>query len=1687
MAASDQFYRPIKTLHVIFALSSLLMLFSIVWMLWVDHNRPYKAEQQVFRADVKMARAQHKAVENLPSKKAFDKALKELEDAEKGMVENKSKIDELVQSIRKKEPKRDKLEANFQNIKANLVSIQSFYNKAVDDHEETKAEKYKKQIDKLSKQLEKARYGRDQIVDEIRALQQQKSDIEQPLISAQGELKKLNDAFINNIKMATKSEWGVDDVLRSLPVVDGFASPTKISQITLEDIPIDYNFKYVTRFDRCMTCHLGMDDPTYAKDKLLDLWPFEEQIKYVRENKHLTPAQREQQEYRIRKRFEELAIKLGQAKERLKEFRAALKDLPEVNDLPTPEQVELTKLSKSVLTESRVNQFCSHPRQDMFVNANSKHPVEKFGCTSCHRGQGSAIDFSLSGHSPNTEETSDEWKKEHGWAFNHYWDFPMLPKRFVEASCIKCHHEVTDLISTENRDEAPKVVRGYNLIRQNGCFGCHEISGRKYGRNIGPDLRLEPSTPLEEMSPIERKLEYSDPENPPGEFRKVGPSLRRLKEKTTKEWAKKWIRAPREFRPDTRMPHYYGVSNNNDEVLPKDQKPYPHAEIDAIAHYLFEESGKHLDAVKKEQEEPNLAALIQQDRQTLTEKLSLLEINLKDQTLMELKAEIKKLQVKINAQEQKNDPTLAKAILMDKQSLTEKQKLHDQTVADKAFDLLDAEIKVLKNRIKARKEALQIKEYFAPLDELLKEKKYKGDEIKGRFLFAEKGCLSCHRHGTTQTAIEEEKKDGMVIQPFQPALPSDAQFGPDLSQITAKLNANDHDKAMKWLARWIKNPHVHSPRTKMPVVPLTDAEVVDLTYWLMKQAPERLGSEWNKLAVKTPEEKTLYSLADVYLTRILSPENLKKVHDYRDGKKKGGTKVEELKKDFWSNLPVDEQMLFKDGGYAKADHVKYYLGKKAIGRLGCYACHDIPGFDDAKPIGTALNDWGKKFPEKLAFEDITDYVHHNYFPVERMVGEDGSPHAFRKGEHGKVLKPYETYFEHALKHHHREGYLNQKLLAPRSYDHNRIKTWDDRARMPQFRFARSIQRPGESKKDFEARKWQEEAEAREAVMTFVLGLVAEKVPLKSIYQPKDDRLAVVEGRKVLDRFNCAGCHLVQPGVFEFDRDSLVKAHLAEGYKTDVYRETDGVNTTREDDYDFLNHNAWGGNRPLPGKTKFRVKGVNVPLSQVYIDRHLEQYKNLSPEEKLTVLGEEIYGPAFLLDSDYVTKAIQSGNADKLFGSYLRFTDAFRFEDLVKLGKKDALITREFRGGDFIRIGQDPKSKALLPPEKMIYPPPSVFRDPKSFRKFHEHAGQHGGSFANRLTNYLMVKDSKLKLDAFNKESMIARHSVPPALIRQGERTQPKWLFQFLKNPYPIRPMAVLRMPKFNLSDDEADKLVAYFAALNRLTNPKNELSYPIAKIPQQSEPDGSYWQKKNAEYVARLESMVDPKDPKKRKYSETRWEEVLKLLYNIRKESDAKMEEYKTDKADVEKILMDKKDSLSKEEKNALEAEKVKLTNAILRLKEVIDNTPGAKDDLKSDIVKRARKKWREEQAYIIDSFKLLTNSKSLCITCHQVGGSVASGADGQGPNLTEAYKRLRPGWTKHWIANPERMMPHTPKMPAVFQKTKEKGNNQEWFVGDPLHQLNAVTDVLMYYDRAEDMPVIRQWMQPARKGAPKK
>src|SRR6202012_2043894 len=133
------------------------------------------------------------------------------------------------------------------------------------------AKRYRTQLKDIDEKLIAAVAKRDDKAQELSEKQKQIDDIDEDLSTKVSTLKKLNDRFDSLVKLAGKKQWSWGDSFRSLWLIEGFASPTKIYQITNNDYPINYNFKEVTRFDRCQTCHMGIDRPAHTVERLKSL------------------------------------------------------------------------------------------------------------------------------------------------------------------------------------------------------------------------------------------------------------------------------------------------------------------------------------------------------------------------------------------------------------------------------------------------------------------------------------------------------------------------------------------------------------------------------------------------------------------------------------------------------------------------------------------------------------------------------------------------------------------------------------------------------------------------------------------------------------------------------------------------------------------------------------------------------------------------------------------------------------------------------------------------------------------------------------------------------------------------------------------------------------------------------------------------------------------------------------------------------------------------------------------------------------------------------------------------------------------------------------------------------------------------------------------------------------------------
>jgi mono/diheme cytochrome c family protein len=149
------------------------------------------------------------------------------------------------------------------------------------------------------------------------------------------------------------------------------------------------------------------------------------------------------------------------------------------------------------------------------------HRVNEWGCVVCHRGQGLATEVK------EAHETTLAWEQ------------PLLPIRYIQASCGTCHRGETS--------ETPQLNRGRELLAKLNCLGCHRLEGISRPVMLGPDLT------------------------------NVGT-------KVSREWLYKWLKEPRTITDNSGNVLVSGVENEEEPRMPQfrlDEK-----ELFALSGYL---------------------------------------------------------------------------------------------------------------------------------------------------------------------------------------------------------------------------------------------------------------------------------------------------------------------------------------------------------------------------------------------------------------------------------------------------------------------------------------------------------------------------------------------------------------------------------------------------------------------------------------------------------------------------------------------------------------------------------------------------------------------------------------------------------------------------------------------------------------------------------------------------------------------------------------------------------------------------------------------------------------------------------------------------------------------------------------------------------------------------------------------
>ena len=396
-----------------------------------------------------------------------------------------------------------------------------------------------------------------QILDEVAAAQA-------ALQTLQADKAKHDEVARLQEKLA--SVGGIKRTFLGSLLENPFRQTRSIVQYYLED------FDYTA--DRCATCHFSADRAGYEQSA---------QEIFEVEGDGENPVVHRLKHARVKVGSENIVIDGFDAE--ADEYTLEEKGTLTFTDVDVFGEVEISYDTgyRSVLQ--------THPEQDVLLG---KHPVDRFGCTPCHGGQGQALTA----------------KAAHALTHAEYWLTPVLgldehtgrtseeTKGYMESNCRRCHDGVVMLDSgvipgtDQPKDYAPNLTKGLALFEDLGCHGCHAVEG---------------------YSAIE-------------DIAKVGPSLAKVGSKVKDTaWLENWIKEPEAYLPNATMPNFFPTDGMSQVVYLKNggtrtgvvtktangiviktddgsEYPYPDSsvvrivdEVKSIAAYLATMSDTNLD------------------------------------------------------------------------------------------------------------------------------------------------------------------------------------------------------------------------------------------------------------------------------------------------------------------------------------------------------------------------------------------------------------------------------------------------------------------------------------------------------------------------------------------------------------------------------------------------------------------------------------------------------------------------------------------------------------------------------------------------------------------------------------------------------------------------------------------------------------------------------------------------------------------------------------------------------------------------------------------------------------------------------------------------------------------------------------------------------------------------------------
>lgn len=256
--------------------------------------------------------------------------------------------------------------------------------------------------------------------------------------------------------------------------------------------------------DRCVSCHVALEIPAFSPTKVTK--DAEGKVVYNEDG------------YPILKPNEEFIWnKLDQA----------IADLRNKNDSSSSDLANKYEALKTAHVDDHVYDMkkvlSMHPLIGKETRPFEFHPIEEYGCTSCHNGNGNGLttkkahgpvfdgeyEIEFTGHVPQFLEKDPVNDPVFSRVFNgkpgHELLFqtkPIYVGGLIQAKCVQCHQTSQsqldigipngkDPLQQKSIDDLTKnYQQGRNLYIEQACYACHKIAAFSRG-GVGPELTME--------------------------------------------------------------------------------------------------------------------------------------------------------------------------------------------------------------------------------------------------------------------------------------------------------------------------------------------------------------------------------------------------------------------------------------------------------------------------------------------------------------------------------------------------------------------------------------------------------------------------------------------------------------------------------------------------------------------------------------------------------------------------------------------------------------------------------------------------------------------------------------------------------------------------------------------------------------------------------------------------------------------------------------------------------------------------------------------------------------------------------------------------------------------------------------------------------------------------------------------